>query len=550
MHYSLKKGFIFFVTLAGGVFLGRFLVSTDYDVVSSTTSSEQLWSCPMHPQITAQTPSNCSICGMNLALRTGSSTSSPQYIEDAEELIALSNISTSVVRRGPLSPTIYLQGQIKVQPAQRYILSTSYAARVEDLYLDTEGIYVHKGQPIARLYASELETTQITFLQSQSSTKYQSWHAGLRTQLEDWGMSDAQINDLAAHRKPSPYLELLASRSGHLLRTLCRSGETLKPGAAIYEIADLSELWLDLEASPKDLPWLKKGLSIPFRRANDNYARFSAQLQQISITTNPKTGNLMLQALIEDTSPELRPGIYVESYLRPPTQAEGLLVPRTAVLWTGKESVVYLRSSDPNHPNSFLFKVIELGDRFGDYYLVHSGLEAGDEVVTEGALSIDATMQLQGKLHMMSPTAVDAAPPDSTLNMQLDAYFKLTEALVASDEDSAQKSATAFASALQKSTSNTAYTELNKQILPLLEQMETSSLDKIRNLYAQTSDLWIKHLPQLGVADGTLYEVYCPMAIDYQGARWIWKEKEVLNPYFGASMLKCGRVVAPIKSKK
>ena len=255
--------------------------------------------------------------------------------------------------------------------------------------------------------------------------------------------------------------------------------------------------------------------------------------------------------------------MYVESYLQPPATNEGLLVPRSAVLWTGKESVVYLRSSSPNERDFFSFRVVKLGKQFGNYYHVHSGLEEGAEVVTEGALAIDATMQLEGKTHMMSPrsttnstdmmsfkSTTNSIPsaPDSTLNTQLEAYFSLTEALIDSDEATAQQAATTFATALQKSTSNPSYTELNKQLLPLLKQMKSSSLEEIRALYAEASNLWIEYLPKLGSTTNTLYEVYCPMSLNNQGARWLWKKKEVLNPYFGSSMLKCGRVVGPVKA--
>ena len=303
MNYLLRKCLLIAVTLIGGFTLGGMF--WPHERPADVSSTEQLWSCPMHPQITASEPGNCSICGMSLASRAQSSASHPQRLEATEELLALSKISTSVVEKGPLSPSIYLQGRVEVQPAQLHLLSTTYAARVEALYLQTEGTYVRKGQPIARLYAAELEAAKAAFLAAERSDQ-QAWRLSTRKQLKDWGMSNDQLKALSTRRLTSPYLELSAPRSGHLLRILCRNGETLKPGAPLYELADLSSLWLHLEATPSDLPWLKKGLEIPFRRAGDNYASFTAQLYEISATTSPSTGNLTLRALVKDPSSALR----------------------------------------------------------------------------------------------------------------------------------------------------------------------------------------------------------------------------------------------------
>ena len=563
--YFLKKGLLLLVPLVGGFALGGwFLGHSDAPITTKeateAASPQSIWSCPMHPQITAHEAGNCPMCGMSLALlNTKGPILGHEQLSLSDKALALAEVSTTEVKKRPLQPTIHLWGRLAVNEKSRHLLSTNYAARVEKLYLHSAGEYVRKGQPVALLYAAAVQAAQEDFLQALSQKENRAWLHAAEQKLRDWGLTSTQIEDLKANQKASPYIKMRATQSGYLLRKLTTAGAQLSKQAALYEIADLSSLWLHLEAPIEDLEWIQKGMRIPFTvEGLDRVHPFEAYVEEINPILNKKTHNINIQAVIHRPDPMLRPEMYVESYLRPSPQEEGLLLPQSAVLWTGKRSVVYVVEAKKADRSTLAFREVVLGRRFGDHYLVLSGLKEGEEVITEGAVSVDATMQLRGKINMMQHSLTketeaqssQLSPPDTLLQSQLKAYFELTEALIDSNEKTAQGAAQDFRNQLQKSQGLDSYAGLNEQAIPLLTRMEKAPLSEIRTLYAEVSDIWIDQLPQLGSSSAKLYEVYCPMALNNQGARWLWHKKEVLNPYFGQSMLKCGRVVKTIKSKK
>ncbi|KAA6321120.1 Cation efflux system protein CusB, partial [termite gut metagenome] len=99
----------------------------------------------------------------------------------------------------------------------------------------------------------------------------------------------------------------------------------------------------------------------------------------------------------------LKPEMYANAIVKAPLRQynNGIVIPKSAVLWTGKRSIVYVKQPDTNSP-AFMLREIELGPALGDSYVVISGVNDGDEVVSNGAFSIDASAQLEGKRSMMN----------------------------------------------------------------------------------------------------------------------------------------------------
>ena len=520
----------------------------------------------MHPYIQKSTPGSCPICGMSLTPRKEKLTASTQQISLSEEAVALAEVSTVKIERSSLLPVLELEGRLAWNEGRKRRLTTSYAGRVDKMYILSEGDYIGRGYPIAKLYAPTLHSLQTELLQALSTgTTQASWYSSARQKLKDWGLTEKQITEIETKKRASPYVKVLAEESGTMVRRAAEVGDQLYRGGILYEIADLSQLWVYFEAQEKELPWLKVGAKLPFSvEGLSDDVLFEATVEQVSPTLRARTQVVEIQASVPNKGLQLRPGMYVRSKSSPSTTEEALLVPRSAVLWTGKRSLVYLREGRNEEGLLFSLREVHLGPLFGSSYLVQSGLKEGEEVVKEGALSIDATMQLSGKAHMMQPPSsystvqTTSKPPHihkpnqkppTPLQSQLKAYFQLTEALTASDKDSAQVAAQAFYTHLKKSKADNRYKSLNIKLLPLLKSMESSSLDEIRESYAELSERWIEVLHKWGSSGEELYEVYCPMAQDNKGARWLWRKDEVLNPYFGDSMLKCGRVVKKVEKK-
>ncbi|MEO0733551.1 MAG: DUF3347 domain-containing protein, partial [Bacteroidota bacterium] len=247
--------------------------------------------------------------------------------------------------------------------------------------------------------------------------------------------------------------------------------------------------------------------------------------------------------------------------------ADELVVPRSAVLWTGERSVVYVAITDTEVP-TYEFREVTLGERVGDGYRVTAGLEAGDEVVVQGAFQLDAAAQLNNKASMMNRDVVVAereaeapaaeAIPDyreetpeafrEQLGKVVEAYLPLKDQMVATEVADAAllvPLAESFDGVDMGLVSGEAHDYWMEQLAALRGHAdvlaERADIDAQREQFGYLSRALINALTAFGV-DGSYYVQHCPMAFDNAGADWISDEEQIRNPYFGDLMMKCGMV--------
>jgi Cu(I)/Ag(I) efflux system membrane fusion protein len=242
-----------------------------------------------------------------------------------------------------------------------------------------------------------------------------------------------------------------------------------------------------------------------------------------------------------------------------------LLVPKSAVLWTGKRSVVYVKVADASIP-SFQYREIGLGDRMGDTYEVKEGLEAGEEIVTYGSFSIDAAAQLNNQASMMNqqvmgkgadhskhlPDYTSDTPTEFKKQLQnlSEAYFGLKNAFVQTDSilagrkaDDLLGSLKAIDMSLVKGPSHDFWMEKASALEAHGKKItELTNVEKQREQFGFLSDALIETIKVLGIPSDTYYVQYCPMAFDFEGAEWLSDSDQIKNPYFGDQMLTCGSV--------
>lgn len=224
-----------------------------------------------------------------------------------------------------------------------------------------------------------------------------------------------------------------------------------------------------------------------------------------------------------------------------------LLIPSSSVLRTGKRAVVYIEQ-ELSGALQYEGREIELGPRAGDQFVVLSGLEAGEKVVSQGAFKIDSAMQIQAKPSMMNPEDRVPVPPVPEIPGELGPqilgpYLKLQAALSADDLPAAQDQIEAMM-------------ELAGQTGPLpalLQDMRAAdSLEGIRKpFFDQLSAAMIKAAKSgLLRHEGDLWLMHCPMVYDDKGADWLQTAESLRNPYFGAAMLICGEVKENLTSHR
>jgi len=408
LKYSLLT-----LIFAAGVFAGKLIFGSHHEHTEQTAaeSESQVWTCSMHPQIRQDKPGKCPLCAMDLipvksAGETGGAID-PDAIQMSEEAIALANIKTTYIVADGSSPTreIRLYGVIKPNERSLHSLVSQTGGRIETLSINYAGETVRAGQTVATIYSPELLNAQNELLEARKMASTQpAMLAAAREKLRRWKLSDAQIDEIERSGKSSAVMPLIADVSGTVVAKRVEQGDYVAQGGVLFDLADLSSVWAVFDAYEADLPYLKVGDKVDFSLQTLAGKTFAGKISFINPMLDAATRTAKIRVEAANPKLELKPEMYANAVVYAALQksSDAILIPRSAVLWTGKRSVVYVRQPDTDAP-TFKMREITVGEAVGDNFIVLSGLKSGEEIVTNGAFVIDASAQLEGKPSMMNP---------------------------------------------------------------------------------------------------------------------------------------------------
>jgi Cu(I)/Ag(I) efflux system membrane fusion protein len=430
-----------------------------------------MWTCSMHPQIREDRPGKCRLCEMDLIpLVSDAGPGEGRMISFSQAAIKLMEIQTSVVNRRELSHRVRLVGKIALDETRTKTITAWVPGRIDRLFVDYTGITVRPGDHMVEVYSPELITAQAEFLQSLKSAEGLDGSSQLvansirqtvqavREKLALLGLTEQQIIDIETAGKPLDRLTIYAPIGGVVIDKKAIEGAYVKTGTPIYTIADMSKLWVLLDAYESDLAWIQYGQAVEFSTPSLPGQIFSGQISFISPVLNDETRSVKVRAVVDNPQGLLKPNMLVSAFVKTPVTEQGpamaadlvgkwicpmhgqilkdaaglcdicgmdlvaaetlgltketdsilpLTVPASATLITGRaldKAVVYVQVEGAEKP-TFVGKEVTLGPRAGDYYIVRSGLMAGERVVSNGNFKIDSEMQIQAKPSMMtSPT--------------------------------------------------------------------------------------------------------------------------------------------------
>lgn len=383
-----------------------------------TEEAAVIWTCSMHPQIKMDKPGKCPLCGMDL-IPLKSSDSGDDAIDDdaiqmSKEAVALANIQTTKVGRDAAIKDIQLYGTIQVDERLQQSQTSHVNGRIEKLYLNFTGESVKQGQLIASIYSPDLLNAQQELLEAQKLTNFQPLLLdAAKEKLRFWKMSDTQINKILATGKVSPYVSITANTSGIVTAKNVNQGDYITPGSVLYTISNMTKLWAIFEAYEGDLPFLKEGDLLEYTLQSVPGKVYKGKISFINPIIDATSRTAKIRVETDNKDQVLKPEMYATATIKAPIQEHNtqLIIPKSAVLWTGKRSVVYIKQPHTNTP-AFKMREIVLGPSLGDNYVVLSGLEDGEELVTRGVFTVDSSAQLEGKPSMMNNTTSTATPTD------------------------------------------------------------------------------------------------------------------------------------------
>lgn len=417
-HPYFRYGLI----LLAGLFLGWLLFSGGNRKQSSqqTASVEEahdheaeptIWTCSMHPQIRMEEPGDCPICGMDLIpLQTtgsGDATIDPNAIQLSAEAAALANVQTTVVSRQNPVKKVQLYGTIQVDERLSQSQTSHVSGRIEKLFITFTGESVRRGQPIASIYSPELLSAQQELIEAVKMQDLQpALLQAVREKLRLWKLTDAQIARIEQSGEVSPLIDVVATTSGIVISKNVNQGDYVNTGTVLFDVANLSQVWAVFDAYESDLPFLKVGDRLEYTLQSLPGKTFSGRISFINPILDPSTRTAKVRVETANPRMELKPEMYANALIDAPLKQYNneVVIPKSAILWTGKRSIVYVKQPDTEIP-AFMLREVELGPSLGDAYVVLSGINDGDEIVTNGAFTIDASAQLAGKRSMMNDEA-------------------------------------------------------------------------------------------------------------------------------------------------
>lgn len=371
------------------------------------TAATQWYTCSMHPQIRQDHPGNCPICGMELVPVKQEEKAKPlgmDQVKMSAAAMALANVETWKVKVGHLTKTLYLPGKVKADERYYSEITARFSGRIEDLSINFTGQTVKKGELLAKIYSPELISAQKELLEAYKMRENNpGYFTAAQNKLKLWGITKVQIQSILNSGQPQDVFPIYAPERGTVIKRNVALGDYVKQGTSLFQIANLQHVWIDLDAYEEDLAWLHEGDSVQLRLKAFPGHPLATKIAFIAPTVDEKTHTTQVRLNYTNTQSLLKPGMLVEGAVHNQTQkAASLLIPQSAVLWTGKRAVVYVKDTTQNEP-VFTYRDIVLGAKGEGTYAVVSGLQKGEIIAQKGVFQIDAAAQLAGKSSMMNP---------------------------------------------------------------------------------------------------------------------------------------------------
>ena len=436
---------------------------------NSTGTSDEVWTCSMHPSIRQPNPGLCPICNMDLILLQDDGGGGLREVAVSAEAAALLDLRVTPVRRAPAQSDLKLFGKIEYDERRITTVTARMGGRLDRLFVDFTGALVRKGDHLAEIYSPSLFVAQKELISSKnaygrldesSSPAVRNTRTRLlesaRERLRLLQLSEEQITRIENKSEPSPTIQIDSPQDGIVVEKVVNEGDYVKTGDAILRVADLSSVWLMVEAYESDLPWIRYGQDVEFNVDSIPGETFHGRVAFIDPNLDPMRRISSVRVNVDNSKGLLKPGLFSKvriasrmtagghvidpelagkwiSPMHPEIMKDGpgkcdicgmdlvpaeslgfvseevphldpLLIPRSAVLQTGERALVYVRLPEKSEP-VFEGRQIVLGPAVGREFIVREGLAEGELVVSRGAFKLDSELQIKGRPSMMNPQA-------------------------------------------------------------------------------------------------------------------------------------------------
>jgi len=381
-----------------------FLVASCSEPATQLSSEEGVYyTCSMDPQVHELKPGNCPICKMQLTKVSTIAGSGTDELKLSDQQVKLGNIIVDTIRNGSIRSDVLLPGTIVSDASSNQVISSRMAGRVDKLYYKIEGEYIKKGSKFMDLYSEQLNTAMqeyLLLLEKKSAlgnaiVDYDQLLAASRNKLLLWGMTDAQVNELARTKHASNVVSFYSDKAGVIASIKVREGDYLMEGAPVMNLTNLSRVWVELQSYINESR-IAKGSRLEVRVPGIQTPFFgTVEFQNPEINPSSRVNTMRLS--IANANGLLKPGM--PAYVRVDDQQSGKLVlPSAAVIRERGMNLVWVASGD----HRFRSRMVKLGEESSDVVQVLDGLQEGDMVVTSGAWLLNSEYTLRNGKGVMA----------------------------------------------------------------------------------------------------------------------------------------------------
>ncbi|MCK5882067.1 MAG: efflux RND transporter periplasmic adaptor subunit [Bacteriovoracaceae bacterium] len=409
-----------------------------------SVKDEFFYTCSMHPSIKEHAPGKCPICHMNLTKviveeevddsppekitwqcekfpDVKSESEGPCPIDGTPMIKVMENkllvggdvVAKVRLRKAHLEhfrPEFFTVTKMKMTKDILLLGSTVQAeqleskiparvkGRVEKVYIQSKGSYIRVGDPVVELYSPDLIAGGEEYIvarksfEKTKSLEFKKLYLQAIQKLELWGIKSSQYVNWYRKGSVPNSITIYAESSGIVQKKNAVVGKYFSTGQPFFELIDLSSLWVEIDVYEHESSLISMGQKVELRFSSLPGEMFTGSIDFINPVLDPKSRTLKVRTTIGNQSGKLRPGMVADTTLHLELGRDVLVIPRNAVVDTGKRKVVWMKQSK----RGFRASIIRTGFESAGHVEIVDGLKEGDRVVLEGNFLLDAQAQLFG----------------------------------------------------------------------------------------------------------------------------------------------------------
>lgn len=347
------------------------------------------YTCSMDPQVIAYKPGKCPICKMDLTPVRKKNGENKDELELSEQQVQLGNIRVDTIRNGVIGDQLILTATLNFDQMKASSVSSRVMGRVERLYYKNIGDHIKKGTPLYDIYSEDLNNAKQEYIlaleRKNTFTKeavidFDQLIQSARNKLLLWGLTEAQINELATTKKPAPTTTFYSTASGYITQLDIREGDYVMEGGTIIKLADLSTLWAEAQVYTSQMAAVNSSSVATVQVPNLDNKEIRGRIEFVNPEISPDTRINLIRVSIPNTGNQLKPGMPAYVVLKSP-QRQSLTLPIDAVIRDGKGATVWIQTGR----NTFKSVMVLTGLESDERIEIRSGLRTGDAVVVSGA---------------------------------------------------------------------------------------------------------------------------------------------------------------------